>query len=340
MNLVEPKPTKRAMIDIGRKCNVNCAFCYYSHLGDLRKQGFELLSDMKHEIQQAHQRGNNYIDFTGGEPTIYPHLPALIEYALSLGMKSCVITNAICGEYGLQKLIDAGVDEFLVSIHGSQCIHNKAVGHSTAREKQTRFLHQLMDNKMSIRFNCVINSENQNELHHVAKWMLQWKPTIVNYINFNPHGDWSRDLDGMRKVVADLRKVEPELTAAIDTLESKGTGVNVRYYPMCRIRKDLRRCICNDIHVTFDPYEWDYEILPKTTEAHLHWGRVTSSNMEHKTEPCNYCCLSTICGGINRTFHCATQGEAVDCVSDSSIEDKQDFYHYRKNNVLTLQERN
>ena len=35
--MIKPVPTKRAMIEVGMKCNIGCMFCYYHHLGDLKK---------------------------------------------------------------------------------------------------------------------------------------------------------------------------------------------------------------------------------------------------------------------------------------------------------------
>ena len=53
--------------------------------------------------------------------------------------------------------------------------------------------------------------------------------------------------------VADLRAVEVMLTPEIERLEAAGVGVNLRYYPMCRMKPELRRTICNDLQVGFDP---------------------------------------------------------------------------------------
>ena len=97
--MILPKITRRASIDVGRKCNAQCKFCYHSHLGDLTKQTFETEEYLKKEIDRAYMRDCNYLDFTGGEPTILPCLPDLIGYALDrYKMKSCVITNGLCGK--------------------------------------------------------------------------------------------------------------------------------------------------------------------------------------------------------------------------------------------------
>ncbi|MFW6273001.1 MAG: radical SAM protein, partial [bacterium] len=231
--------------------------CYYHHMGDLRQQTFLSKEKIINLIDQAKARGNNYLDWTGGEPTILPFLPELIEYALKKHrMKSCVISNATVGENTLQKIIDAGVDQFLLSIHGSEKSHNELTGLKDARKRQIRFINQLKENNISYRVNCVLSKHVQNSWDETINYILEIKPSIVNFINMNPHGQWAQDLDGVRKVITDLKIIEHKLNESIELFESEGIGVNVRYYPMCRIKEEYRRTIANDLHVTFDPYEW------------------------------------------------------------------------------------
>lgn len=335
----KPKPTKRAMVDVGRKCNINCRFCYYEHLGDLRTQKFDPLQKLKDEVMFAKSRGNTYIDFTGGEPTIFPEMAELVKFTNENGMKCCIITNGLCGDNTTMKLINAGVDDWLISNHGIETVHNYLTKVPNSKNKQLDFIALLKGYNQSFRFNTVINKFNQETLVQHAEEMASLHPRIVNFINFNPHGDWSKNPESIRGVIANLRKVEPFLNVAIDTLEKAGIGVNVRYYPMCRIRKDLRRCVCNDLHVMFDPYEWDYKQLPKTLEAYGKWGIETSNMIEWKGFPCKACGIKHTCGGINGAYNCATKGEYIEAVEDKDIENKY-FYAYRQDNILTLQERN
>ena len=335
---VKPQPTKRAVIDVGRKCNINCKFCYYHHLGDLTKQSFHPVNELIDKIDYAIDRGNNYIDFTGGEPSIMPEMPEILKYCYRSKLGTCIITNGIVGEGRVGKLLNSHVDGFLVSIHGTEKTHD-FLTFNGARKSQLRFLKQIKDSDSELRFNLTLNSFNQKNLIDTVKFAVQYQPAIFNFINFNPHGDWGGDLKGTAKTAANLRIVQKQLSEAIRILENEGVGVNIRYYPMCRIDKKYRRCICNDLHVTFDPYEWDYEIQPKNYSSHRQWGMQTSNNIEWKLYPCNFCDLKNVCGGINKAFNCATFGEYTDTVKEPELKDKNDFYFYRQDNIMTLQER-
>jgi len=338
--MIEPKCTKTFHLDIGRKCNAKCFFCYYHHLGDLSKQGFISHIECVKQIEAGLRRGCNYMDITGGEPTMYPGIESIIEYANSIGIRTCIITNGIVSENKLHSIINAGIDEFLVSIHGMKDTHNLITGVKNARYYQERFLENIMIESVKLRFNFVLNKLNQSEIVEVSKWMLKYNPSIVNFINFNPHDDWADDMESTKNVLADLRIVEKNLNEAIFILEDKGIGVNLRYYPMCRIKKDYRRTICSKLHVQFDPYEWDYGNSHDEKEVERLWQEV-SKNYECKESPCNGCDLQNICGGINRTFLKASReiyGEIIEPVKDNTIN-KQDFYFYRQFNVKTLKER-
>lgn len=334
--MIEPKPTKRAVIDPLRVCNIRCKFCYYIHTDMKSIKPFD---KVKVEIDAAAARGNNYIDVTGGEPFLYQHLPGLIKYAAEKGMKTCVITNALSGVERLDAALEAGVDDFLVSVHGLEQTHDSLVQSKGARAKQIIFLDHMVKSGINPRFNFVLNRYNQDEIFLLSSWLASnWHPTIINYINMNPHGEWASKLDEAYKVIADLRIVEQQLNKTIPYLEENNVGVNVRYYPMCRIAEGYRRCVCNDLHVVFDPYEWDYSIQPKSFDAFRKWGINVSNSVEHKWEPCKSCDLANICGGINKAFNRASGGKMLDVVKDATV-DKNDFYYYRKHNVMALKEK-
>jgi len=293
---------------------------------------------LKHEIDRAVERGNNYCDYTGGEPTAVPHLDRVIEYALNRGIRSCIITNGVVNPTRLRRLIDSGVDEWLISVHGKERTHDLLVGRYGSREIQLRTVDMIKNTGGSIRINVVMNKFNYMELIDIVTLVLKWEPSIVNFINFNPHHAWKKHMNEAMNIIADLRLVEPFLIEAIEVLESHNIGVNVRYYPMCRMSEEYRRTICNDLHVLFDPYEWCYYTTPRTMDRFMLKAQELSNETENKDEPCCSCDLFKICGGINVHFNRFTNGTMIDKITNFT-GDKNDFYWYRKYNIDTLIER-
>jgi pyruvate-formate lyase-activating enzyme len=333
-----PKPTRRAVVDVGHRCNIKCLHCYHAHEKDPK---FKNLPELKYEISQAKDRGNNYIDFTGGEPTIHPNMAELVEYCGSLNLKCCIITNGLAGEGATESLLKAGVDDFLVSVHGTKETCDKVMQSPGSRHRQERFLYQIKnsgfdEHGFSYRFNCCMLKMNQNDLVATAKWAAEWKPRIFNFINFNPHHAWNKDVEGTKNVIADLNVLEGQLSEAIPILLDAGIGVNVRYYPMCRLPEIFRQHVCNDLQVLFDPYEWDYCNMPKTFQAYYTSGVNMSNGNEWKGQPCQQCSVRYMCGGPNSAFYRASgMRGCLSPVKDSSLP-RDDFYYYRRNNTVCL----
>lgn len=336
------KPTTRMVVDIGHRCNIDCLHCYHKHEVSRDEKPFLSPVEILSEIEKGYYRGCDYVDFTGGEPTLCTHLPEIIKKIKEKwDMRSCVITNATTGVKSLYNFINAGVDDWLISIHGMEQTHDAFVQLPGARKRQVEFIENLLAAGGTFRANFCITKYNQHEIEEVARWLSQYPVRIVNFINFNPHHGWQKDKQGVLDTIANLLEAQLQLDAAIKHLEENGIGVNVRYYPMCRIAKEYRRCVCNDLHVVFDPYEWDYCITPKTTEAHLVWSYNATNGIELKTYPCHACSLQYICGGVNKLFFEAAGRDCVAPIVDAEVEvkDKFDFYFYRKQNTPTLEKR-
>ena len=332
MSKSEPKPTKRFVIEPSLECNILCKFCYHKHKHFYWRNTRKTLDQVKAEIDAGIARGNNYMDITGGEPTMYPHIVEVVKYALKRDVKSCIITNGIVSKKKAGQLIDAGLDDWLISRHGLEQVHNKITDFPKAWDKQQEFI-TFINRHMDFRFNCVLTKYNQYTLNDVCSRMAISHPRIINIINFNPHAEWENHGSQAEDFIVNFKELDIE--EPVRMLERWGIKVNLRYFPMCHVPTDLRRCVCNDLQVVFDPYEWDYQIQPKTFEAFRKWGVETSMAVEEKCEPCNQCGLQWICGGINRNFHKISNklyGEICRPERFPGIID--DFYHYRKDQKL------
>lgn len=338
-----PRPTKRAVIDVGHKCNIECKMCYWLHELKSGNASWRSLEDLKKEMFNAQQRGNNYIDATGGEPTLYPYITELIAHAASLQMKFCIITNGLTGERQTQRILESGIDDWLVSVHDHAMLL-KGGKTFNVRKRQERFLKQIQEynkgkDERPYRFNCCMSRENQNDLIKTAEWAVKWEPRIFNFINMNPHNNWQKDIEGTKKIIGDLDVLENQLCESIPILLEKNIGINVRYYPMCRIPEIFRKYIANDRHVLFDPYEWDYDIIPKTFQSYLNASDNMSRSVEWNGQPCLKCDLKFICGGINSAFFRADgRKNIINAIKIDGLQ-KDDFYHYRRQNKTCLIDR-
>lgn len=99
------------------RCNSKCSYCNVWK-DEIFKNIKELsLEDAKLLLKQSYNLGTRYVDFTGGEPTLYPYLKEVIDYAKKLGMKTEVTSNCISSS-SKQKMLEVAsiADKFNTSL--------------------------------------------------------------------------------------------------------------------------------------------------------------------------------------------------------------------------------
>jgi len=83
----------------GTRCQLSCRNCYKLGQSDI-KSVTEHIGDMpfgfaEDILKQAHEYGFAEVAFIGGEPTLHPQLPRLVNGVLAMGLKPIVCTNGI-----------------------------------------------------------------------------------------------------------------------------------------------------------------------------------------------------------------------------------------------------
>lgn len=340
----EPRVTTRAMIDPTRLCSLRCAFCYYLPQDDFHSvKPWETQAE---EVLLAKRRGCDSCDITGGEPMQNPHVVDLVKLCVDQGVSPRIISSLICPEKVLDDVLAAGVDDWLISMHGAKAeTHDAIVNVPRARKFQMRRMAKIAA-QMRYCANYVLIASNQTEMADWARMMLNLEhepPKVVNFINFNPHYGWKQMEQKAIDNVVDLRECGPVLDEAIDILEDAGIGVNVRYYPMCGLAERHRKNVCNDLHVAFDFGEWDNAIADRQQSTGYEYGLSLTVANEEKSEPCFGCGHQWICGGANKVWHeLALKKFDVETLTQISLPSdvgSKDFWHYRRDNILGLDPR-
>ncbi|NEC22773.1 radical SAM protein [Streptomyces parvus] len=85
-------PLLFAWLEVTGFCNELCDHCY-ADSGPSGTHGTMTLRDWKHVIDQLADMGTLDVQFIGGEPTLYPNLPALIKHAHGRGLAVEVFSN-------------------------------------------------------------------------------------------------------------------------------------------------------------------------------------------------------------------------------------------------------
>ena len=122
-----------AYIEVTRRCDAACRHCY----ADAALQGrhdamtFGELTGLLCALAEA---GAWYIRLTGGEPTLRPDLLDLLEVIRGHGMRPSLNTHGRYGEETLRGLIEHGLQDFRVSLDGTEEVNDHLRGPGAYRE--------------------------------------------------------------------------------------------------------------------------------------------------------------------------------------------------------------
>ncbi|MDD5209746.1 MAG: radical SAM protein [Elusimicrobiales bacterium] len=203
-----PRPEKRfdpdyVALDLTYKCNLACSFCFMSKSRSKAAPGGELtLKELKELVDGLSQRPRKFY-LAGGEPSLKKGLVELVRHIKKRGHFCRITTNA----FGLDKksaglLMDAGLDEFTVSLHGEPAVHDKLVG---ARGAAARIeeLFRLVDSRekrnTTISAWCTVTGLNHSRLYRAYRYFRSLNPDSIMF----SHMDYitERDLAVTREVL-------------------------------------------------------------------------------------------------------------------------------------------
>lgn len=81
-------------LEITGRCQLSCRHCY-ADSGPAGTHGGMIAADWRRVIDQAATLGVRTVQFIGGEPTLHPELPALVDHALAAGVEVEVFSNLV-----------------------------------------------------------------------------------------------------------------------------------------------------------------------------------------------------------------------------------------------------
>jgi MoaA/NifB/PqqE/SkfB family radical SAM enzyme len=349
--------TSRVDINVGYSCNERCKFCYYIQTIKDREKEKDLTTDeCKARIKFIRSKGIETLEFTGGEPTIRNDLIELITYAKSLGFKSIsMITNAIrvAQPAYAKSLIDAGVDDFLISIHGHEPgVHDRVTEIPGSFEKAVQAVKNLTQYPVKVRANCVISGINYTGAVETLALYHSLGLQTANFILFNPivEADWK----SAPELNVEYSKAAPYIKKALDAYRGKIQKITVRYIPFC-LMQGYEEHVTNMPQIQYDPDEWDYLVrttiregkfistaalwvgmllYPSKARSLVHgWNTFKHEGLKYflqiknknKGDECKKCSLNLICDGLWRKYSELNGFSELKAVPGPKISDPTHF---------------
>ena len=147
-------------IVINKECTLRCRWCYKEGLEHEKKKPELSTRTFRRAIRAAYDAGFRKVNFTGGEPLMFPELIDVVEQADSLGMKSYVTTNGT---------VLAGIDwdrwkklrhnEFHVTLNAIDSDDFSDICGQDLAANVLKGVDFLLEHKIPMKFNTVVSSD-------------------------------------------------------------------------------------------------------------------------------------------------------------------------------------
>lgn len=172
------KKPLQTVIFITDKCNLSCKHCViYNHQAPTMKP----IETIEKELTFAYQQGARFVDFEGGEPTLWKeknlNINNLIELAKKIGFFSCTITTNAQKDFSWVK-----ADSIWVSMDGTNDFHDAVRGKGTFANLEKNIANS---NQKKICVNMVVSTQNYTNVREAiiyAKNNPQIQSIAINFI--------------------------------------------------------------------------------------------------------------------------------------------------------------
>lgn len=199
-----------SVIFITDKCNLKCKHCcVYAKNNSITKSYVQIEDDLKY----CYKQGARFVDFEGGEPTLWhdgdKNLNDLLDLAKKIGFYSTTVTTNAQRDFS-----DCKADSIWVSLDGFGKFHDEIRGEGSF-EKLVKNIEKAAHSHLSV--NMVVNSLNYSSVDETIEFAKN-NPNIEKIsINFHtPYEgteylmlDWNKRIEIIDKVIAYKRKSYP-----------------------------------------------------------------------------------------------------------------------------------
>jgi radical SAM protein with 4Fe4S-binding SPASM domain len=248
----------RMDLAITYKCQNDCGHCYNEN-----KDKVELSFDRwKAVLERLWKAGVPHVVFTGGEPTLSPHLAGLVAKAQELGQITGLITNGrnLGKEGHLKGLVDAGLDHVQITLLSHrESVHDRLAGAAGSWKETVEGIRLAVKEKLYVATNTTIMKSNIEEMEETFRFVtgLGVRNVAFNGIIRSGKGKNEEAIEYTRlhDVLTSLKRLSDE------------SGVNMVWYaptPYCEfnpVNHDLgiRQCTACSINMAVEP---DGTVIP------------------------------------------------------------------------------
>lgn len=229
----EPTRFEDLTVTVDFHCHSACRFC-------IVQEGMNYFKGVPIEAFAAavadNQRSPRYrrVTFTGGEVTLerrlFDYLAIARDSASFEHIRLQTNGRRLADPAFARRLVDAGVDEFFVSLHGHDAATQDYISQRPGSfDEAIRGLENLRALDVCLMTNTVLTTLNQPHLPALVDTVRPFGPVRMEWWNYLPMEDFADE----RGLLSPMEVLAPSLRAALDRARSYGIEAAVKYVPRC-----------------------------------------------------------------------------------------------------------
>lgn len=285
---------KRLEFHISYSCVNNCSFCSeYDRMEQFKKNPVSF-NEIKKELILKKKAGFDFVNFTGGEPTVHPDFLEIIKFAKSLGYRIYVGTNgSMLAKSDFCERAVPFLDEISFSVHGHNAgLHDKLSGRRGAFGDIAAAIRNAGHSGfLNLFANTVVVKDNFESLEKILEFLGRRRFKQALFSNIAPEGMGLKRYADLTARIGDWRKKVPKLAKMADKY-----GVGLRFFglPLCALGE--YEFLSNDLF-------WDARLTAERADKSGAIGLVgvksaAPDRNRIKTGICAGCGHNKICFGV------------------------------------------
>jgi MoaA/NifB/PqqE/SkfB family radical SAM enzyme len=147
-----PDVWNRFTVFVTNRCNIRCYYCKTIPALSINKIPDLTFPEFENILEKLLVCPIKHIHFTGGEATLLPELPKMVNLANKFGILTSTTTNGLVNRFTYKSLVAAGLDEIRISLDSNVSDeYDKIVGKKGAYQKvigNIKSLVQIRDERL------------------------------------------------------------------------------------------------------------------------------------------------------------------------------------------------
>ena len=223
--------SKYIVVSIWWSCNNDCSLCMLSGLKhELPPIGFERYKQLVNSIVTEAKFEN--LILSGAEVTTFDDLDKYVQFAASLGWfkKIQIQTNGrrLSDLAYLKHLIECGVNEFFISVHGLEKVHDAITRRPGAYEETLAGIYHLEELGIPFITNTVLTRENHHQLAPLMAELGKTKSTELHLWNLFP-----METTDSKNLVVSIKEFLELLPEILAVAKPSGKALILKAFPHC-----------------------------------------------------------------------------------------------------------